>query len=637
MGQQRELRFETKSAMYAANEEWLTFACEVPDGMVELGLKHQSDMYWYSMYNLGNLLFRSGMGVHVVSSPLFEKHAKEDKGMPWSKGMLPMRQRKFLLHKVAQFKAKSGAARLDNPVFKGYGPPPGAYPVYLEFSSGVPTFVKDPNLQDWSTLRWDPSTFDKSMNPGAWGQALMKEILWARDFFHENRTSKGVTYVGTGAHDGAHGFRGSMLIALALNKAFALKQTLAYNPQTGKLGSVDPMTYDPKKGPLYYPHRYEVRFKSMAKPMMNMMVPGKAPDWPKKFLVTDNSSDLFDVASLLWGLSEFYYITGPTVKDAFDELFGDPKWIAKDKSEAEIQAALKKGKTIFPKEDPHKLSKGMTAVNFKNIMALHFNGGKGTFVDTWKPGQGQGKHITTANAGMAVVALANVYHRLHDVDMIRQGAKKMLLAQADFLLQRQDSDGSIANGFDLNGQAEKSTKTLLSQAMAMRAWLAAYQITKDKKYLDAAERTFDFMQKNLWHEGAGVYRAYVGATQSKFDGMNYGATLGALRELAIARNANDRAPVANRLDEFFFNVSNKAGLQIAEINMTGEMIPDARQAAEMQKKMMELEKKDPQKAMAMKKKMMDSDQDGVPKPKFVMGTPKGAAPIHAASVTIPTR
>jgi len=639
--QQRDLRFETKTAMYAANEEWLTFACEVPEGMVELGLEHQSDMYWYSLYNLGNLSLRSGMGVHVVSSPLFAKHAVEDKGMPWAKGMMkPLRQRKFMMHKVAQFKAKSGAAQLDNPVFKGYGPPPGAYPVYLEFSSGSPTFVNDPNLQDFGTLRWDSKTFDKSMNPGAWGQVMVKQILWARDFFHENRNSKGVTYIGTGAYDGAHGFRGSMLIALALNKAYALKSTLAYNAKTGKLGGVDPMTYDPKNGPIYFPHKYEVSFKGpMMKMMMNMMVPGKAPAWPKKFKVTDNRSDLFDVASLLWGLSEFYYISDPTIKDGFDALFGDPKWIPDGKSDTEIHNMLKDpSKTVFPKDEPHMLSKGMTAVNFKNMMGLHFNKNKGTLVDTWSPTKKQGKHISVVNAGVAMIALENTYWRMHDVPKIKDGAKMMLVAQANFLLNQQDPDGSIADGFDLNGKADAGPKTLIAQSFAIRGWLAAYQVTKDKKYLDAAEKTYDFMQKELWHEQAGVYRSAVGATASTFDGLNYGATLGALRQLAIARGeGSGRQEVAARLDRFFQSVATEGGLQIAEIDMTGEMIPTQKQAMEMMAKMEKMKQKDPKKAMVMQQKMMDSDQDGVPKPKFVKGTKKGAAPVTAARVTIPTK
>ena len=107
--QDRDLRFETKNAMYAANEEWLTFACEIPDGMVDIKSKNASEMYYYSRYGLGNLLFRSGLGVHMVNNPLFEKHAKEDDGMKWKNSMMPvMGQRKFMLHKIAQFKRVSG-------------------------------------------------------------------------------------------------------------------------------------------------------------------------------------------------------------------------------------------------------------------------------------------------------------------------------------------------------------------------------------------------------------------------------------------------------------------------------------------------------------------------------------------------
>jgi hypothetical protein len=643
--QTRELRFETKTAMYAANEEWLTFACEIPDGMVPLDLKHQSDMYWYSLYNLGNLSMRSGMGIHVVNSPLFAQHVKEDKGMPWTKGMNKMmKQRKFLLHKVAQFKAKSGAAQLDN-MWAGYEPPKGAFPVYLEYSSGDPSFINDPNPEDFGSLRWDKKTFDKSMNPAAWGQTMMKQILWARDFFHENRVSNGVTYIGTGAHDGAHGFRGSMLIALALNKAFALKSTLAYNAKTGELGEVDPMTYDPMKGPIYYPHRYEVKFAS--KPMLKMMAPmmgvkGGVPPIPKKFIVTDKTSDLFDIASLLWATSEFYYFTDPTIENGFNAVFGDPMWMAKDKTEAEIAAALKDpSKTVFPKGKPHMLSKGVTVVNFKNIMGLHFMGDKGTLVDTWDPEKKKGKHITTVNAGMAVIALANVYHRLHDVKKVKMGAQKILMAQANFLLKQQDADGSIANGFNVGGSvnADKSTKKLESQTFAMRAWLSAYQISKEEKFLAAADKAYNYIQTNLWSESAQVYRTSVGATQSKYDGLAYGSVIGALRELAIAKKQNNQpmADITETMDKFFYSVSNANGMQIAEMNMTGEMIPSQKMAADMMAKMEELKKTDPEKAKKMQMKMMDSDKDGVPKPKFVKGTEKGAAPVMAASVTISTK
>ncbi|RMG31904.1 MAG: hypothetical protein D6730_00695, partial [Bacteroidetes bacterium] len=420
--------------------------------------------------------------------------------------------------------------------------------------------------------------------------------------------------------------------------SFALKSTLAYHADTKKLGGVDPATYDPMQGAIYYPHKYVAKFGNpMRRMMMSMM---KAPPIPAKFKVVDDRSDLFDVASLLWGESEFYYFTDPSIHDNYDALFGDPKWMAKDMPEAEIEKALATpGKTLFPKDDPHKLAMGITVVNFKNMMGLHFNKAKGTLVDSWSPAGGQGNHIAVENAGMAVVALANTYHRLHDVDKVRNGAKMLLTAQANFLLSQQEADGSIANGFTLGSSITKdaSTKTLLSQAFAIRAWLAAYQVTKEQKYLTAATKTYEFMQDKLWSEQAGVYRTALGANQSEYNGLVYGATLGAMREMAIAKQGQERQLITQHIDEYFVNVANKAGLQIAEINMTGEMIPPPTKVAEMMSQMNELMKTNPDKAQKMRMRMMDSDQDGVPKPKFVMGTKYGAAPVLAGKVVIATR
>jgi uncharacterized protein YyaL (SSP411 family) len=273
------------------------------------------------------------------------------------------------------------------------------------------------------------------------------------------------------------------------------------------------------------------------------------------------------------------------------------------------------------------------------MSALHFNMKSGTFVDTWSPDNGQGDHIDLTNAGMAIIALGNANHRLHDIPMMRDGAKKMLLAQADFLLKQQNSDGSIANGFKVGKKvkADGGKADLISQAFAIRGWLVAYRVSKDKKYLQAAEKNYDFISDKLWSESAQVYRTSEGAKSSEYNGLVYGAVIGALRELAIARSGGKRDQVTAALDNFFNQVKNVNGLQIAEINMTGEMIPSPEKAKEMMAMMAKLEKENPEKAMAMKKKMMDSDKDGVPKPKFVMGTKKGAAPVTAGSVTISTK
>lgn len=617
--QERDMRFKTKPAMYAANEEWLTFACELPDGQVAIGAKNSMEMYYYSRYGLGNLLFRSGMGVHMVHNPLFTKHTNEDKGMPWFEK--PNGNKLFMQHKMGQFAKRTGAEHA-----RAQFPPKGVFPVYLEFSSGDPSFLTQPQLDDFSTLRWDPAKMDKSMNPGAWGQSMMKQVLWARDFFTNPRTIDGTTYFGNQKDDGGNGFRGAALTAMAITKSFALKSELAYHAKTGQLGGINPATYNPADGPIYYPRTYEVDFDTSMKPPR-----------PTNFRVTDDSSHLFDVASLLWATSEFYFFTDPTIEDDYDALFGDPKWNPKADPE-QLKQWFAEGKTIFPAK-PHKLSKGLSVVNFKNMMALHFRKEEGSLVDSWSPEQGKSKAISTANASMAMIALANTYHHFHNVKPVRQGAKMMLTAQADFLLERQADDGSVANAYIVkpgSTSALGDEKSLWAQSAAIRGWLAAYHATDKEAYREAAERTYEFMEEHLWSDSAKAYRSEVGATKSKYDGYNFAATLGALREIAIIREGDARSQVVGRLDDFFDQVARRSGLQLAELGMTGEVIPPLAERKMMKKKMQALMKSDPNKAKQKMAKMRDSDDDGVPKPPFVKGTRFGTAPVQANSVTLST-
>jgi len=613
----RDLRFETAPAMLAANEEWLTFSCELPDGQVPIGSAKSVEMYYYSRYGLGNLLMRSGMGVHLVHNPLFAEHVATDEGMPWY-GQ-PDGSRQFLMHKAAQFVSATGGQHASIPL-----PLPGAFPIYLEFNSGVPAFQQAPDLSDLSTLRWDADQMDQTMSPAGWGQAMMKEVLWARDFFTGTHTVDGVTYLGNGKDDGANGFRGAMLTGLAITKSAALKNVLAYSPATGELGAVDPMTYDPMHGLQYYPHEYTVDL--MQPPMVG------APPMPTAFHVTDDRSVLMDVSSLLWAESEFYFYSDPTIEDDYNAVFGDPRWMPADNDGA---------RAIFPSK-VHMLAKGLTAVNFKNLKMLHFNDTHGAFVDVWSPSEGQGTHVDVVQVGLTVTALANTFQHMHDVPMMRDGAQMMLRAQAEFLLAHQNDDGSIANGFTLKSKAgkvkaDRDAPTLAAQSQAIRAWIEAYHVTDDQRYVDAAERTYDYMEATLWSEAAGVYRSSAGADESEFDGINFATTLGALRELGIVREGDARRQIVGRLDSFFEQVAQRGGLQIAEIGMTGEPIPGMAERQQMMGQMQAMMATDPEGAQAMRMHMADSDGDGVPKPIFVMGTEFGAAPVQAARITLETR
>ncbi len=675
----RDIRYVTQDAMYLANEQWLLFACDLPAGQTDIGSNFNKDSYWYSRYNLGNLLMRSGMGIHMVYNPLFKQHSANDKKPDGTK-MFPT-PKDFMHFKIRQFCARTGLPcrldpeNMDNP--KAF-PPKGVFPIFLEFASGSPRFQQPPVPMDFTTLRWNPKSIDKTIITGALGQTLMKQVLWSEDFFANHRKGpNGEVWLGNKKEYG-NGFRGAVLTAESITKMFALKSTLAYDPVSGKLGDVgDPATYDPMKGLRYYPHAL--------RPKLVSMKPGMPPA-PVAWEVVNTSSHLADQASLLWGTSEFYFYSDPTVKDSFDLVFGD-------------QGDHKTKGALFPAK-PHMLSKGLSVVAFKNMMAMHFDMKNGTFRSVAEPGtkrvvvvtapeaqikagretvgvvrkgqelpvhwtmegwlgvkytprgaktgngatvkgwikSNQVADITTADAGMALIALSNLHSRLHDAPAPLLSKVKMAInAQASFLREElMASDGGFYNGYTLESGAEEGARELLSQGRGIRGLLAAYSVTGDSSFKNAAEKAYAYMNQKLWSDSAQTYRSAEGAMESTYTPKNVGATLGALRELALAANGDARQQVVANIDKFFAATQTGHRQQLAEIDPTGEPIPPMDQMKKMKAQLMALMKKDPKRGKAMMMKMADVDGDGVPKPGMAGGE-FGFAPVPAFAVKVATR
>jgi len=609
----RNILYVTEDAMFLANQQWLLYSCELPAGQTDVGSSFNKDSYWYSRYNLGNLLFRSGMGIHIVHNPLFLHHSQTDRKADGTK-MFP-RPVDFMHFKIRQFCARTGLpCRLDpqnrdNP--KAF-PPQGVFPIFLEFSSGSPRFTQPPVLNDFSTLRWDPASIDRTILAGALGQTLMKEVLWSEDFFAYHRKGpNGETLFGNDKEYG-NGFRGAVLTAMSITKMFTLKSSLAYEPKSGILGGVDPKTYDPKKGLRYFPHAIRAEFKTM---------PGMPPK-PVAWKVTDPTSRLFDQASLLWGTSEFYFYSDPKVKDSFDVLFGD-------------QGDHRSTGALFPLK-PHVLSMGLAAVVFKNMMAMHFDKEHGSFDSEATPGHRSGR-IRTADAGMTLVALANVLRRLRDAPHMLLGmVQKAVTAQGNFLKNKlQAADGGFANSYSFTSGPSRDTRTLTSQGLGIQGLLAAYSVTGDPALLEAAHKAYDFANRTFWSQGAKSYRSEEGVRVSTYTPRNVGAMLGALRELAVLAKGSERTEITGRIDGFFAAAETRHRQQLAEIDPTGEPIPPMAQLKRIKAKLMQLMKTDPQRAKMMKMKMADVDGDGVPKPGMAGGA-FGFAPVPAAEVKVAT-
>ena len=119
--------------------------------------------YWYSRYNLGNLVMRSGMG---------------DTFMP---------DMKMMMNAI-----KAVDADFD-PMQKGVNYGDGDHvimpvnPALLKsvYKSGDPHYITNFNAKDFKTQRWNPESFDKILTGLANGFTIVKEVEWAKQFHND--------------------------------------------------------------------------------------------------------------------------------------------------------------------------------------------------------------------------------------------------------------------------------------------------------------------------------------------------------------------------------------------------------------------------------------------------------------------
>ena len=229
--------------------------------------------YEYSRYQLGTIISRSGMGLHMMWAPIImQMAAMEPPEFDGSFTGTPngYNEDDELMKNIMHFS-----------MLANHAPPGNPWPQFAEFVSGDPNLPQqiDPvnfAWNDFSTLRWDRSLMDKNLNPAAMGQTLMKQYLWAQDMLsgYHDADDNGIdptpdvspdsinspnfdpdnnVYFGG---DGLDGFVGQVLTAESINKVKFVITTLAYDGST--LGMVDPATYDPANGIMYFPHLVEV-------------------------------------------------------------------------------------------------------------------------------------------------------------------------------------------------------------------------------------------------------------------------------------------------------------------------------------------------------------------------------------------
>ncbi len=550
--------------------------------------------YEYSRYLLGTVISRSGIGLHMMWAPMIKQMAamEPDDFDGSFTGGTPngFKEDDELMKNIMHF------GMLANQM-----PPQNPWPQFADFESGdphLPQAVAADFQMDFSTLRWNRDLMSKTLNPGAMGQSMMKQYLWAADMlgaFHDgddngidpdgiitpdsvgspNFDPDNNVFYGGGALDG---FIGQVLTAESINKTMFLINSLAYDGN--ELTSIDPATYDPANGIKYFPHGITVTESPVGE-----MLPPEATD----LQVSDASSDLFDQLSFLWGALNFKNMMDPNNNDdeshfAFHTVFdGNP-----------FPAPM--SETGMP--GPFDLMMGTSKVIFMNLMAMHYNMENGTFVNTSGLTDGAptpGNEISTMEAGYMIMVLTKMNEEFAGTPL-EQMSLDALNAQSAFLINSlQDTEGGFYNGFTLGQGADDSDKTATSQAAAARGLYAAYVLTANTDYLDAANAAYEFLIENYYVAAMHAFKTELNNELATYTPVNFAVVAGALREASLVGGHADAAAIYTR---FFKKVGN--AMQLAEFDATGE---DG----------------------------ADSDGDGIP---FLPEQPDQLAPVFAEEATL---
>lgn len=570
------------------------FILNSPDSIAyTLGIEN----YEYSRYQLGTIISRSGMGLHLMWGPVISQMAAMETDSNFD-GLYTQSPNGFkeddeLMKNIMHFSMLSNHA-----------PPGNPWPQFAEFEKGdphLPQAVDSANFgwADFSTLRWDRTKMSKVLNPAAMGQTLMKQYLWAQDMesaYHDSLDNPidpdGI--ISPDSADSPHfdptnnvffggdaldGFVGLVLTAEAINKVKFITTFLAFDGSN--LGSIDLINYDPANGIQYFPHRISVTEKSMG-----AMLP---PKWDQ-LQVIDPTSDLFDQVSLLWGTLNFQNMMDPSNNSSpahfsYHALFdGDP--FPADMSQTGMPG-------------PFDLMKGTSRAIYLNIHAMHYDSTHNTFVDQVQFNNGafeQGTTISSLYAAYTIVILAKFIDEFSGTPLEIM-AMNELQAEANFVADKLvNTNGQARNYYDLLlNSADSNPTQLISQAAVIRGLYAAYTATNDMNFKMKADMAYDYLISHFYVSAYPTFLSEEGNGTAVYTPENVAVLSGALREASLVGNKPD-APIY--YTRFFKAIANK--MQLAEGPNTGET-------------------------------GNDSDGDGIP---YIPEQPDGLPPVFAEKGTL---
>ena len=391
-------RFETNDATYMANEGF-KFGMEGFDDLVKASMPVAyrrvfqwvvaKEIYFYARYLLDYTGGRGHAGVHMVHAPYWTMKALEHSAynrLQRDRGEREFSNKDIMLGiYMPLVYQRTGFPRVFDDVQLSY----------MQYKSVDPHFTgkldNRDNFEDpmsgkkggWGApntylnnyqQRFDHDKMDTTFHLGAIGQFVKRRMQWSDYFFHSEHTGESAVSLGTKVdmlgNDAEEGMRGWGLTMGALNAILEVKSSLFTDGK--KLMGINPAEYDPKHGLRYIPHEVAP----------NILWVGDIPERIWSVDLKDNSSQLWDQASWIWGTSAY-------------------------------ATTVKRRNLIFtenPPVDGGFVEKSTTLVAealansvFRNIEQMHVR--EGILVSEWTPEGGMGREVTVRDLSMTLVAL----------------------------------------------------------------------------------------------------------------------------------------------------------------------------------------------------------------------------------------
>ncbi|MEE9354440.1 MAG: c-type cytochrome [Methylococcaceae bacterium] len=561
-------RFYTNEATFMANESF-KFGMEGYNDLVKGAYPvayrrafqwvTAREMYFYARYLLDFIGGRGHAGIHMLHGPYWTMQA--DRHSAYNQYRRDRAERKFsnkdilLGFYLPMVYQRTGFPRVFEDLQL----------TYLQYQSVDPHFTGELDNSDsfedvmsgkkggWGQpnayfndhpQRFDHDKMDTTFDLGGIAQFVKRRAQWADLFFHSNHEeeseiSRGVKVTMLG-NDAEEGMRGWGLSMAAFNAILAVKSTMFTDGE--KLLGINPATYDPKQGLRYIPHKIEP----------NIFWVGDLPERNWSLDLKDNTSQLWDQASWIWGTTA-YATTAHRRSDAFTD---NPP----------VDGGMIERSTGV-------VAEAMANLVFKNVQAMHT--ADGILVSQWTPGNGVGDSVTMRDITMMIVALRDMEQSWDVIDKypeIARHARALLEKNARFLLNVQQADGSFHEAYEVpSGKAIGVSDVSASQWAGIRALLAGYFTTKDQEFLSAARKTFNLLNQSYWVEKQGVYRSRKNDDTVIVTPYDIGITLSGMREMLLATPTYLADDQIERATRWWIQTVNQSGAMQAETNRTGEI------------------------------------------------------------------